>query len=214
MIPVWIVGNGGHAKVAIDTIRAGQRFRLAGIISDDPATPPVEPDVPHIGPLSSDVVREYGIQHTFIAIGANSVRARIAHLLDGNVTWVSIVHPSAIVSPTATIGSGVLLCAGSIVQPFVTIGDHTIINTAATVDHDSNIGAFSHIAPGVHLSGAVTVGEGAFLGIGSAAIPGAQVGAWSVVGAGSTVVHDLPPNITAVGTPARIIKEREPGWHR
>lgn len=214
MIPVWIIGNGGHARVAIDVMKAGECFGIAGIISDHPEAPPVESDVPHVGPVTSDVLREHGVRYAFIAIGSNAARARIAGLLNGHITWVSFVHPSAIVSPTAVIGAGVLLGAGSIVQPFVRIGDHAIVNTAASVDHESDIGAFAHVAPGVRLAGGVSVGEGALLGIGSCVIPGAQVGAWSIVGAGSTVARSLPPNVTAVGTPARVVKEREPGWYR
>ena len=35
-----------------------------------------------------------------------------------------------------------------------------------------------------------------------------SVGAWTIVGAGAAVVRDLPANVTAVGVPARVIKQR------
>jgi acetyltransferase-like isoleucine patch superfamily enzyme len=96
--------------------------------------------------------------------------------------------------------------AGAVIQPDSVLGSHAIINTGATVDHDCHIGNFVHVAPGCNLAGAVTLKEGAFMGIGSRAIPGVTVEAWTTVGAGATVVHDLPGGITAVGTPARPVR--------
>jgi acetyltransferase EpsM len=36
-----------------------------------------------------------------------------------------------------------------------------------------------------------------------------KVGEWSIIGAGAVVVQDIPPRVTAVGVPARIIKHHE-----
>src|SRR5690606_31617014 len=165
---------------------------VAGVISDDPDAPPVDPGLMHIGPVSPEVLRRHGVDRAIIAIGANTARARIAEELDGKVEWVNAVHPSAIVSPSATIGAGVLLAAGSIVQPSVTVEDHAIINTGAVVDHDAVIGACTHIAPGARLAGHVTVGEGTLVGIGSSVIPGITIGAHATIGAGSVVIRDVP----------------------
>jgi len=203
--PVWVIGNGGHAKVVIDALRLQRSCQVAGIISDDPAAPPVEPGLLHIGPVSPDVLRRHGVDRAIIAIGANSVRARIAAELDDAVEWVSAIHPSAIVSPTATIGTGILLAAGSIVQPSVAVGDHAIINTGASVDHDSVIGACAHIAPGAHLAGNVMVGEGTLVGVGASVIPGITIGTNAIIGAGSVVIRDIPDNARVVGNPARPI---------
>jgi acetyltransferase-like isoleucine patch superfamily enzyme len=43
-------------------------------------------------------------------------------------------------------------------------------------------------------------------------IPQAHVGEWSIVGAGAVVTKELPSNITAVGAPAKVIKQRDAGW--
>ncbi len=55
------------------------------------------------------------------------------------------------------------------------------------------------------------MGEGAFLGIGSVVIVGKRVGAFSVIGAGAAVTTDIPGGVTAVGVPARIVKEHGRG---
>jgi carbonic anhydrase/acetyltransferase-like protein (isoleucine patch superfamily) len=48
--------------------------------------------------------------------------------------------------------------------------------------------------------------EGIFLGIGSSVIPGRRIGAWTTVGAGAAVIHDLPAQVTAVGVPAHVLE--------
>jgi UDP-perosamine 4-acetyltransferase len=63
------------------------------------------------------------------------------------------------------------------------------------------------IAPGAHLGGTAILEEGVFLGIGSSVIPGRRIGAWTAVGAGAAVIHDLPAQVLAVGVPARVLEK-------
>ena len=96
----------------------------------------------------------------------------------------------------------------------IELGCHVIVNLACTIGHDSILEDFVTIAPGVNISGNVTIGTGTDLGTGSKIIQGISVGSWTVVGAGAVVNRELPANVTAVGVPAKIIKERPDGWQR
>ena len=62
-----------------------------------------------------------------------------------------------------------------------------IINTGAIVEHDSQVGDFSHISVGTVLCGNVCVGCGAFIGANATVIQGRSVGDKCIVGAGETV---------------------------
>lgn len=86
------------------------------------------------------------------------------------------------------------------------IGEHVIVNTGATIDHDCIVADYAHLAPGVHLAGSVHVGEGAFLGIGSVVSPGVKIGRWSTLGAGAVAIHDLADGVVAAGVPAIALK--------
>ena len=121
----------------------------------------------------------------FIAVGDNASRKRKAaqneHLL-----YATLIDPSAVVSPSATVGYGTVIMAGVVVQAEAFIGKFVILNTGCSVDHESVVENFCHIGPGVSLCGDVIVGEGALVGVGACAVPGANIKAWSVVKAGET----------------------------
>lgn len=53
----------------------------------------------------------------------------------------------------------------------------------------------------------VTISENCWLGAGTIVLPGMTIGDNSVIGAGSLVTKDIPTNIVAFGSPAKVIRE-------
>ncbi len=198
---VVVIGASGHSKVLISTLQA-QGFSIKKIYDEDPkkiGTMLLGFKIKALSELPST-----DRTPAIIAVGDNQARARLRAQFS-QLPWVRAIHPTAHVDRAAKIGVGTLVCAGAVIQPDVVIGAHVIINTGATVDHDCVIGDYAHLAPGSHLSGHVRVEQGALVGIGDVAIPSTCIGAWAVVGAGAAVISDIPPNMTAVGTPAKLI---------
>lgn len=203
-----IVGAGGHAKVVIDLAHSlGIKVRD---IYDDAAIPgtkiagyPVTKGI--------NTMPDHADTYAVIAIGNNGIRSRLAQTFK-EITWATLVHPSAWVSPSAILQAGTVVMAGAIVQADARLGKHVIVNSSASVDHDCIVEDYVHIAPGTCLAGNVRLDTGVFAGVSSSFIPGVSVGRWSVIGAGAVVTRSLPANVTAVGAPAKPIKEREPGW--
>jgi maltose O-acetyltransferase len=56
----------------------------------------------------------------------------------------------------------------------------------------------------------ITIGDNVWLGGGAIVLPGVTIGDNTVVGAGAVVTRDLPPDVVAVGNPARVIRAVEP----
>jgi sugar O-acyltransferase (sialic acid O-acetyltransferase NeuD family) len=200
--PLYVVGAGGHAKVIADILIESGRPPVA-FLDEAPQ---------HNSVLGISVIRGLEIPEpnaaVLIAIGDNFLREKIAARF---TAFAVAIHPSARVSRHAEIGPGTVVMAGAVINPGTRVGSHCVINTLASVDHDCLISDFAHVAPGATLGGNVRVGTGSMVGLGANIVHGRAIGAHSVVGAGSTVVDDIPDNVVAFGVPARVVRPRARG---
>ncbi|WP_366652801.1 DapH/DapD/GlmU-related protein [Methanoregula sp.] len=60
--------------------------------------------------------------------------------------------------------------------------------------------------PGNELDREVIIGKNCWIGMNTVILKGVIIGDNSIIGTGSVVVHDLPGNSLAVGSPARVAK--------
>jgi UDP-perosamine 4-acetyltransferase len=202
---IVVIGAGGHAKVVIELARAAGLVVVGCVGKNDH-----QADVLGAPVIGGDevlqAVFDSGTRHAVVAIGANDTRVRIGQSLTAmGFSLPPIISPSATVSPSAVVGIGVVVMAGAVINADCRIGDHVIINTCASVDHDGQVGDGVHIAPGARLAGSVTIGNGAMIGVGATILPGLAIGAGSTLGGGSTAITDIPANVVAVGSPARLL---------
>jgi sugar O-acyltransferase (sialic acid O-acetyltransferase NeuD family) len=215
-----IVGTGGFAREVhqlVEDVNAEKSdWNVLGFIDDDPQRDEaVVHELPVLGTREWLSERE-GLS-VAIGVGAPSTRWRILRELaqkNPGLVFPKLVHPLAWVGRRIQMDIGVIVCAGNLLTTDLRLGSHVILNLDCTVGHDCDIRDFVTVAPSVNVSGGVRVGEGCDLGTGSTIIQGTTIGAWTVVGAGAVVVKDLPSNVTAVGIPAKPVKQREEGWYR
>ena len=147
--------------------------------------------------------------HFAVAIGGDRGRDRIAirhRLIELGLTPLTVVHTTAFVATDAIVGQACQILANASVCSFATLEDSVIVNTRASVDHDSIIREGTHIAPGAIITGEVDIGPRSFIGAGAVVLPRLQIGADCIVGAGAVVTKNIPANTTVVGIPARPVK--------
>lgn len=197
---MYIIGAGGHAKVIVDIILANQG-QISGVWDENPVAD-FFLDHPILGNLKAyaDLKNDQFI----IAIGNNKVRKQIASQLLQST--IKAIHPSSYVATSVKMGNGSVCMANSSVNIASIIGEHVIINTNASVDHDCKIANFVHISPQVGLAGNVEVGEGTHIGIGACVIQGVKIGKWATIGAGAVILKDVPDYAVVVGNPGKVIK--------
>lgn len=205
---IFVYGASGHAKVVLDIIERQGLYEVVCLVDDDPVLKGTQVyGYQVIGGKADLVSHREVVDGGIVAIGSNPARIKVAAWLqEEGFGLVTAVHPSAQLARGVDIGAGTVVMAGAIINSDTLIGNNVIINTRAGIDHDCCIGAGVHIAPGVTLCGAVHVGDGSFICAGTTIIPNLRVGRNVIVGAGATVIKDVPDSVTAIGSPARVMK--------
>jgi len=92
-------------------------------------------------------------------------------------------------------------------EPYlIRIGDHcTIAPDVVFITHDASAGLFRDEIPDLNVFGKIDIKDNCFIGHGAKILYNVTIGPNSIVGAGSVVTKDVPPNTVAAGVPARII---------
>lgn len=204
-----MLGAGGHARVVAEALGVE---RLAGFLSPDEEPAFVAGLGRRLG--CDDDAEALIAGGRRVAIGLGFVdrtgarrRAALVQRFDDDVVQ-TVVHPHALIAPTASLGAGAFVAAGAIIGTDVRIARTAIVNSGAVLDHDVNLGGNVHVGPGAVLSGFVSVGDDSLVGVGSTIRQGVRIGNRAVVGAGAVVIDDVADDVTVVGVPARPVGAR------
>lgn len=209
---VLIVGAGGHGQVVADILwrrrNEGEAIQPLGYLDDDGDLQGKRfAEINVLGPVSA--YQEIRHDAVIVAIGDNSTRKRVSGALGlAGECFATAIHPGAILGHGSEVEQGTMICAGAVIGVGARVGAHAILNTACSIDHHNQIGDFAHIAPGCHTGGEVALEEGVLVGLGACLLPRIRIGAWSIIGGGAVVLHDLPDHVVAYGNPCRVIKSR------
>lgn len=118
----------------------------------------------------------------------------------------TLIHPTAYVSPLATLAEGVFVGANCVIGPGSALEPHVFVNRGVTIGHDTCVGAFSRLQPGANVAGLCRIGSGVTVGIGATIIERIVVGQGAVIAAGAVVTRDVPPDVLVAGVPAVLKK--------
>lgn len=219
LTPLVIFGAGGFGREVLQLIRdinaEKSRFEILGFLDDrDSLWDSDRNGVPVLGGISW-LESQSRAPALIVGVGTPKDKARIVGRVRRSVSnFPVLVHPTVVRSKYIEYGTGVIVTAGNILTVDIRLGEFSTLHVACTLGHDDWIGAYANVSPGVRISGNVSIGVGCDIGTSSALVQGVSIGDWSIVGAGAVVTTSLPANCTAVGVPAKVIKQRESGWEK
>lgn len=208
MSKIVFLGAGGIAIVAAEIARS-RGLEIVGFL-DDRADKrgTLFCGAPVLGSFDALPALRQDVSQAVVAFGNCHGRIEVAQKVQSyGFSLPNLIHPSAIISQDASIGVGAIVMPGTVINSGARIGSNIIMNTAASIDHECSIGDGVHIGPGARLSGLVTVGNATWIGIGTVIRESVYIGNNVLIGAGSLVLKDIPDDVVAYGSPAKIIRK-------
>lgn len=90
----------------------------------------------------------------------------------------------------------------------ITIGDHTLIGPNVQIYTPQHPIEANTRRTLLEISYPIKIGKDCWIGGGVIICPGVTIGDRAIIGAGSVVTKDVPEDVTVVGTPAKVIKNK------
>lgn len=215
MKKIAILGSGGFAREVLcliqDINKSKQQYEILGFVDNKLAKGSMINGFPVIG-NDSDIINGSETISLALAFGEPHLKRKVANFYSSALfEFPSLIHPSVMIgsSEYVKIGKGCIICAGNILTTNIVLDDFVTLNLMCTVGHDTMIGAYSSFMPSVNISGEVKTGTCVYVGTGAKIINQLEIGDNTIVGAGAVVVKNLPSDCTAVGVPAKVIKNNK-----
>lgn len=136
-----ILGAGGHGRVVKETAEAIGSFNKIDFLDDNSKIA--------IGACND--YKKYISQYSyaFVAFGNHDLRMKWMNaLLQVGFKIPTLIHPTAYISPSASIGEGSFVGPGAILNTSVVVDKGCIIGIGALIDHDSIVSEYCHINTG------------------------------------------------------------------
>lgn len=214
MKKILIFGSGGHAKVIYSEIIKNKNIKFLGFVDETKKKGDIiikgKKNFYNLGKIS-EVIKKKNNFKGIIGIGSNFVRKKVYEkiiLLNKYFKFQKIISKNAIVNSSVIIGDGSFVVSGSVINIGTRIGNHCIINTSSSIDHDNIFEDFSSAGPGVKTGGDVIVGKKSHIGIGTSVKQGIKICNDTIIGANSYVNKNCEKKSIYYGSPAKKIKIR------
>jgi len=206
--PLLIFPYNGNGIEALDCI--GSAYRFIGFVDDTPQKRGIDPNGYPV--LDRDAFARFSDARVLAIPGSpSSYRTRketIQGLGIAEERFARVIHPTARVSPLASIGYNVLIMAGVVITSNALIGSHVCILPNTVIHHDVVVGDWCLIGSNVTIAGSTIIEENCYIGSGSSIMNGLCVGGGALIGLGSNVISSVAAAARVVGNPAREIGKK------
>lgn len=203
-----VIGAGGTAANVVN-LALSLNYSIFGFVSSNKASETLF-NLPIFGALEE--IQFLDKFHFCIAIGENYRREKYAvEVLDRfpTLNFPALIHPSANIGPFAKIDRGTLIMPHSVIGTNAIIGSFCLLGAQTYFGHDSYLSDYASLGPAATFAGNGYLGRRSAVGLGAKVREKVKIGDDSVVGPNSFVNKDLPSNVVAFGSPAKIIKQRK-----
>jgi sugar O-acyltransferase (sialic acid O-acetyltransferase NeuD family) len=206
--PLLILGTRTMAIEVADFVSEISGFQVAGFVeNEDPQR--CREKLENLTIFWVEELAGLATTHWGVCALATTHRSRFtSQAVAYGLRFATLVHPTARISRTSTLGEGTIISPGVIIASHTRLGRHVFVNRGALIGHHTEIGDHVTIHPGANIASKCRIGPATYVGMGAVVLDNITIGAHSVVGAGAVVIRDVPDCVQVVGLPAKIIKEK------
>lgn len=213
MKKIVIIGASGHGGMILECLEKEGKYDMLGFLDSYKPKGSIYNDFEILGSEEDipNLVESENLYGGIIAIGNNWTRKKMVDKIRSikpDFKFISVIHPSAIISKNIPIGVGTIIMPGVIINANSVVGDFCIINTNSSLGHDGIMGDYSSISSGVAAGGNLRLGDFSAISLGANIIENITIGEHSIVGAGALVVKDIPEKVVVYGSPAKLVRYR------
>ena len=204
MINVIILGSGAVAAEVCSYIRdinktAIEKINVKGFIDDNPENFKINAikykfGQPYLGTSDSYAFND---EDKYI-FGFANIKSRLNFLdkdISRKMSFITIIHPTALIADSASIGDGNIIYPNCVIGPNATIGNNNILTSYSFISHDCHVGNNNFFSTS-GLSGNVIVGNNNFFGIRVIVIPEVIIGSNNLIQAGMTIDKNVSDDET------------------
>jgi acetyltransferase EpsM len=200
-------------SVIDDCASESKNLEFLGFLSDSKLDPELEGE--RIGPVSAEwIAKAPGDVRFIYALHTVKKSVERTELLEKlaipDSRLATVRHPTAWVASTAQVGPGCVLMPLSSLGPNAQLGSNTHMYSQSFVGHDTVVGTHVFIANNASVGGRVRIENAAHIGSNATIRERLTIGEYSIVGAGSVVLCNIPAGETWVGSPARALQKENP----
>lgn len=205
---------GGFGKEVYDiALRVNQKKKTWGkIIFSDDTIPNNEKVYLSRNYSFSTILKDFDLKRVSFVIAngePNNRKKILVRLQKFRVNLATLIDPSAIISSSAKIGKGSVVCQFSSISSSVKIKSNVVCNRGAIIGHDVSVGNDSIISPYSVIGGKTQIGNKSFIGSGSLLKEKITIGNDVIIGMGSVVYKNIEDGLIVVGNPARVSRRNE-----
>jgi sugar O-acyltransferase (sialic acid O-acetyltransferase NeuD family) len=148
-------------------------------------------------------VFDAGKYEVIVGVGDPKLRRKIVNDFPSDTSYVTLIHPTVVMSEWVEIGEGSIITAGCILTCDIKIGKHAHLNLHTTIGHDCVIGDYLTTTPACNISGICTFGDCVYFGTNASVRQGISICDDVTVGMGGVVVKDIKEPGVYVGNPVK-----------
>lgn len=209
-----IIGAGTYGEVYLSYLQEAG-VEIVGFLDDDPIyTKQKVRDIPVLGKFDSLACLKdrYGVKAVYCPLGNNKLRVEILNrALSLGYEVPNFIHSTVVLSPDINIGTkGVYILPRTVIMPWCSIHNFVMMSVNSIVSHHAILEEGAFLSFGVNFGASIIAHKYAYIGISSTIMTGVhELGENCLIGAGSVIIKDVPPNAVMAGVPAKILKYRE-----